>query len=192
MVLGLPPGQVKVVPMEIGGGFGGKTTVYLEPVAALLSRESEHPVKITMTRAEVLEASGPTSGTYNKIKLGVTNDGRLTTAQATLMHEAGAFPGSPVGAAAHCIFSPYDIDNLLIDGYDVVDNKPKTCAYRAPGAPSASFAAESVVDEICRKLKIGPHGVPYPQLGQRGHAQGHRPRQPAYRLHRDERGGQGP
>ena len=142
--------------MEIGGGFGGKTTVYLEPVAALLSRESEHPVKITMTRAEVLEASGPTSGTYNKIKLGVTNDGRLTTAQATLMHEAGAFPGSPVGAAAHCIFSPYDIDNLLIDGYDVVDNKPKTCAYRAPGAPSASFAAESVVDEICRKLKIDP------------------------------------
>ena len=156
VVLGLPPGQVKVVPMEIGGGFGGKTTVYLEPVAALLSRESEHPVKITMTRAEVLEASGPTSGTYNKIKLGVTNDGRLTTAQATLMHEAGAFPGSPVGAAAHCIFSPYDIDNLLIDGYDVVDNKPKTCAYRAPGAPSASFAAESVVDEICRKLKVDP------------------------------------
>jgi CO/xanthine dehydrogenase Mo-binding subunit len=155
-ILGLQAGQIKVVPMEIGGGFGGKTTVYLEPVAALLSRKSERPVKVTMSRAEVLEASGPTSGSYNKIKLGVTNDGRLTAAQATLMHEAGGFPGSPVGAAAMCIFSPYNVENLLIDGYDVVDNKPKTCAYRAPGAPTASFAAEGVVDEICRKLEIDP------------------------------------
>ena len=92
--------------MEIGGGFGGKTTIHLEPVAALLSRKTGHPVNLTMNRVEVLEGSGPTAGTYMKVKMGVTNDGRLTAAQTSLMFEAGAFPGSPVGAAAQCMFSP--------------------------------------------------------------------------------------
>ena len=155
-ILGVPASKVKVVPMEIGGGFGGKTRIYLEPVAALLSRESGQPVKLTMTRAEVLEASGPTSGTYQKVKMGCTTEGKLTAAQADLKYEAGAFPGSPVGAAAQCIFSPYDIENMLIDAYDVVDNKPKTAAYRAPGAPSASFAAEIIVDELSEKISMDP------------------------------------
>ncbi|MCH8185811.1 MAG: xanthine dehydrogenase family protein molybdopterin-binding subunit [Chloroflexi bacterium] len=155
-VLGVPSHQIKVVPMEIGGGFGGKTTIYLEPLAALLSKKSGHPVKLTMSRKDVLEASGPTSGSYMKIKMGATKDGRLTAAQATLMYEAGAFPGSPVNAAAMCIFSPYDIENLLIDAHDVVDNKPKTTAYRAPGVPGAAFAAETVVDELCEKIGMDP------------------------------------
>ena len=155
-VLGIPSSRIKVVPMEIGGGFGGKTTIYLEPVAAALSRKCGKPVKITMTRANVLEATGPTSGSYMKVKMGATNEGRLTAAQATLMYEAGAFPGSPVAAAAQCIFSAYDIENVEIDGYDVVDNKPKTTAYRAPGVPGAAFAGETVVDEICEKISIDP------------------------------------
>lgn len=155
-ILGIPSSRIKVVPMEIGGGFGGKTVVYLEPVAAALSRKTGHPVKITMTRTEVMEASGPTSGSYIKVKMGVTNDGKLTAAQATLMMEAGAFPGSPVSAAAGCMFSPYNVDNVLIDAYDVVDNKPKTTAYRAPGAPMGSLGCESVIDEICEQLSIDP------------------------------------
>ena len=155
-VLGIPSSRIKVIPMEIGGGFGGKTTIYLEPIAAALSRKSGKPVKVTMTRADVLEATGPTSGSYMKVKMGATNEGRLTAAQASLMYEAGAFPGSPVAAGAQCIFSPYDIDNVQIDGYDVVDNKPKTTAYRAPGTPGAAFAAETVVDEICEKISIDP------------------------------------
>ena len=154
--LGIPTSKIKVVPLEIGGGFGGKTTIYLEPVAVLLSRKSGHPVKVTMTRAEVLEASGPTSGSYTKIKMGATKEGRLTAAQADLRYEAGAFPGSPVGAAAICMFTPYNVENLLIDAYDVVDNKPGTAAYRAPGAPIGSFASESVVDEICEKVSMDP------------------------------------
>ena len=155
-ILGIPSHQIKVVPMEIGGGFGGKTTIYLEPVVALLSKKSGHPVKLTMSRADVLEASGPTSGSFMRVKMGATREGKLTAAQATLMYEAGAFPGSPVGAAAQCIFSPYDVENLLIDAYDVVDNKPKTTAYRAPGAPVAAFAAETIVDEICEKIGMDP------------------------------------
>ena len=96
-VLGLASSQVKVVPMEIGGGFGGKTTIYLEPVAALLSKKSGQPVKLTMTRAEVLEASGPTSGSYMKVKMGATKDGKLTAGQASLMFEAGGYRGLSCG-----------------------------------------------------------------------------------------------
>ncbi|MDP6453835.1 MAG: xanthine dehydrogenase family protein molybdopterin-binding subunit [SAR202 cluster bacterium] len=153
-VLGVDESAVKVVPMEIGGGFGGKTTIYLEPVAAALSKKAGAPVKVTMSRADVLEASGPTSGSLMNVKMGVTNEGKITAAQVELKFEAGGFPGSPVGGAAACMLSQYDIENLRIDGYDVVDNKPKSNAYRAPGAPIGTFAVESLVDEICEKLSI--------------------------------------
>ncbi len=151
-ILDLPVSQIKVVPMEIGGGFGGKIPVYLEPVAALLSRKSGHPVKLVMSRKDVLEATGPTPGSYIKIKIGARKDGAITAAQAYLAYEAGAYPGSPVGAGAMCVFACYDIPNGVIDGFDVVVNKPKTAAYRAPGATNAAFAAETVVEELAEKL----------------------------------------
>ncbi|MGH2541978.1 MAG: xanthine dehydrogenase family protein molybdopterin-binding subunit, partial [Ardenticatenaceae bacterium] len=147
---------VKVVPMEIGGGFGGKLSAYLEPIAAVLSRKTGHPVKLTMSRADVLEATGPTSGAYVKVKIGATNDGRITAAQGYLAFEAGAFPGSPIGGATACMLSSYNIENLQLDGYDVVDNKPKTSAYRAPGAPIGTFGVEVVIDELAEKLGIEP------------------------------------
>ena len=156
VVLGIPYSSIKVVPMEIGGGFGGKTTIYLEPIAAMLSKKAGVPVKVTMSRTEVLEATGPTSGCYMKVKIGTDNYGKILAAYADLKFEAGAFPGSPVGAAANCIFTPYDIENVLIDGYDIVNNKPKTTAYRAPGAPLGSFAAETLLDELSEKLGIDP------------------------------------
>ncbi len=155
-VLGLPVSQVRVVPMEIGGGFGGKINVYGEPVAALLSRKTGHPVKIVMSRQEVFEGSGPTPGSYVRVKMGATKEGRITAAQAYLAFEAGAYPGSPVGAGAQCVFAAYDLPNAVVDGFDVVVNKPKTAAYRAPGAPNAAFAAEQVVDELARETGIDP------------------------------------
>lgn len=151
-VLQLPVSKIKVVPMEIGGGFGGKIPVYLEPVAALLSRKTGRPVKMQMSRTEEFEATGPTSGSYIKVKMGTTKDGRITAAQAYLAYEAGAYPGSAVWAGCMTMFAPYDIENVRIDGYDVVVNKPKTTAYRAPGAPAAAFAVGSVVDELAEKL----------------------------------------
>ena len=155
-VLGVPVSKIKVVPMEIGGGFGGKIPIYLEPVAALLSRKTGQPVKLIMSRAEVFESTGPTSGTYIKVKMGATREGKITASQAYLAYEAGAYPGSPVSMGAQCIFAPYNIENAQVDGYDVLVNKPKTAAYRAPGAPQAAFAAESVVGEICQTLGLDP------------------------------------
>ncbi|MCI0437858.1 MAG: molybdopterin-dependent oxidoreductase, partial [Chloroflexi bacterium] len=108
-ILDMPVSMVKVTPMEIGGGFGGKIPVYGEPVAALLSRKAGQPVKVVMSRAEVFEGSGPTCGSLVRIKLGAKNDGTMTAATAYLAYEAGAFPGSPVGAGAMCVFAPYDL-----------------------------------------------------------------------------------
>jgi CO/xanthine dehydrogenase Mo-binding subunit len=155
-VLGIPVSQIRVIPAEIGGGFGGKINIYLEPVAALLSKKTGHPVKVLMNRAEVFEGTGPTPGSYIRVKMGATREGRLTAAQAYMAYEAGAYPGSPINAGAMCIFSPYEIANVVIDGFDVVVNKPKTAAYRAPGATNAAFASETIIDELCEQLSLDP------------------------------------
>ena len=92
--------------MEIGGGFGGKINVYLEPVAALLSRASGRPVKLIMTREEVFEGTGPTPGSYIRVKLGAKKDGTLIAAEAWMAYEAGAFPGAPIAPRLHVCFCP--------------------------------------------------------------------------------------
>ena len=155
-LLEMPVSQIRVIPMEIGGGFGGKIPVYLEPVAALLSKKTGQAVKILMSRADVFEASGPTCGSWSRVKIGAKSDGTITAAEVELACEAGAYPGSPVGAGAMCALAAYDIENGTVDGYDVVVNKPKTAAYRAPGAPNAAFAVEQAVDELAEKLGMDP------------------------------------
>ena len=156
MVLDIPISKIKAIPMEIGGGFGGKTLVYLEPVAVLLSKKSGAPVKLSMNRSEVFQGSGPTSGSWMRCKLGATNDGRITAIDASLAYEAGAYPGSPINPGIQCMTGPYDIANGKLEGFDVVLNKPKTAAYRAPGAPAAAFAIETVIDEVCRTIGMDP------------------------------------
>ena len=155
-LLKMPPSKIKVIPAEIGGGFGGKTTVYVEHVALLLSQHTGRPVKIVMTRNEVLRATGPTPGSHIYAKIGANKDGKITAAELRLSFEAGAFPGSPVGAGSMTVLAPYDLENFQIDGFDVVVNKPKTCAYRAPGATNPAMAAETLIDELAEKLGIDP------------------------------------
>jgi len=154
--LGIPVSRVKAIPMEIGGGFGAKGITYVEPVAALLSRKSGRPVKVQLTRTEVFEGTGPTSGTKIKVKLGATKDGKLIAGEAELIYEAGAFPGSPVGAAVQCMMGQYDIPNGHLTAIDVVINRPKAAAYRAPGAPAAAFCMETALDELAEKLGMDP------------------------------------
>lgn len=155
-VLDLPVSQIKVTPMEIGGGFGGKINVYLEPLAALLSQKAGRPVKLVMSRREVFIGTGPTPGSHVRVKIGATRDGRLVAGEAWLAYEAGAWPGAMVGPGTMTVFACYDIPNILVEGYDVVVNKPSTAAYRAPGAPNAALATETVLDEIAEKLQLDP------------------------------------
>jgi xanthine dehydrogenase molybdenum-binding subunit len=156
-LLHLPLSQIRVIPTEVGGAFGGKNSSYVDTAAALLSRKSGgKPVHIVMTMAEVLMATGPSSGGVIQIKVGANKVGKITAAQATLYYEAGAYPGSPVGSAMNVMFAPYVIPNAQLDGYDIVVNRPRINSYRAPGCTPASFAAESVMDDIARELMMDP------------------------------------
>ena len=155
-VLAIEPSLIRAVPAEIGGGFGGKTTVYLEPMAILMAQRTGLPVKMVMTRDEVFRGTGPAPGSHTRIRMGATRDGRITAADCDLWFEAGGFPGSAVGAAMMALIAPYDVANFRIVGWDVLVNKPKSHAYRAPGAPNAAHASECVIDEICEQINMDP------------------------------------
>ena len=155
-VLQMEVSKIRVTPTEIGGGFGGKNNIYNEALAIALSRKSNHPVKMVMTREEVFRGTGPTPGANVKVKIGCTRDGKITAAEAELNFQAGAFPGSPVNQASMCAFTRYDLANVRVVGNDVTVNRPKVAAYRAPGAPIAVFGVESVIDEMAKKLGIDP------------------------------------
>ena len=155
-LLGWEPSRIKVIPAEIGGGFGGKTVVYVEPVATLLSQKAGRPVKIVMSRDEVFRATGPTSGSKMRLKMGVRRDGKLVAAEGWLAYQAGAFKGSQVQLGLMCILTPYDVPNFFLEGFDVVNNMPKVAAYRAPGAPMAAFASETVLDELAEEIGMDP------------------------------------
>jgi len=180
-ILGLDAANIKVTPSEIGGGFGGKIPLYLEPLAVVLARMTQRPVKMVMTRDEVFRGSGPTSATKIRMKMGAKKDGTIVAASASLYYEAGAYRGSPSGAGAMCAFAPYAIPNFFIEAYDIVVNKPKVAAYRAPGSPMAALATESLIDEIANTLGLdkidirlknavkegdkAPYGPPYGRIG---------------------------
>ncbi len=155
-LLNMNIGDVLVHPAEIGGGFGGKTVIYVEPVAAALSRKTGHPVKIMMSREDVFKATGPTSGASMTVKIGVKKDGRIVAADGLFKYQAGAFPGSPVMNGVMCGFAPYNIPNVRSVGYDVVCNRPKSAAYRAPGSPISAFAVESVMDAVAARIGMDP------------------------------------
>ena len=155
-VLGVSVSNLKVIPAEIGGGFGGKTTIYLEPVAIMLSKLAGRPVKLTMSREEVFRASGPASACKARVKVGARKDGTLTAIYAWLGYEAGAFKGSPMAPGVMCAVAPYRCANFHVEGYDVLVNKPKVAAYRAPGAPQSNFAVESALDEVAREIGMDP------------------------------------
>jgi len=155
-LLNMKVGDLRVYPAEIGGAFGGKTVVYVEPVAVMLARKSGHPVKVVMSREDVFRATGPTSGSSMTVKIGVRRDGTITAAEGLFKLQAGAFPGSPFMSTCMCAFAPYDIKNARAVGYDVVSNRPKVAAYRAPGSPIGAFAVESVLDTLAKKIGMDP------------------------------------
>ncbi|MEK9661937.1 MAG: xanthine dehydrogenase family protein molybdopterin-binding subunit, partial [Alphaproteobacteria bacterium] len=181
LLTGIPQSDIRAIPAEIGGGFGGKTIIYLEPVAAMLSKKAGKPVKMVMTREEVMRASGPTSGSKSKVKIGVKKDGTITAAEGTYWLQAGGLPGAPIRGSCGCCLAPYDIPNGRTFGYDVVSNRSKVAAYRAPGSPIGAFPVESVMDEVAEAIGMDPielrlknaakegtkavHGPTYPRMG---------------------------
>ena len=181
MLTDIPQSNIRAIPAEIGGGFGGKTILYLEPLATILAKKSGRPVKMVMTREEVMRATGPTSGSKSTVKIGAKKDGSIVAAEGKFYLQAGGLPGSPIRGATACAFAPYDIPNVHSLGYDVVCNRSKVAAYRAPGAPIGAFPVESVLDEVAEAIGMDPlklrlknaaregtkaaHGPVYPRIG---------------------------
>ena len=155
-ILGWESSKLKVIPAEIGGGFGGKTNIYLEPLAVLLSQKAARPVRIVMNRADVFRATGPTPGSKIRVRIGAREDGTITAGQANLIYESGAFPGPWAMIGCMTCWSAYDLENAEVEGLDVVVNKPRAIPYRAPAAPMAAFGVETVLDEIAERLEIDP------------------------------------
>jgi CO/xanthine dehydrogenase Mo-binding subunit len=160
-VLGIEASGLRVTPSEIGGGFGGKTTIFMEPLALALSRKAGgKPVKLVMSRSDVLRATGPTASASMDVKLGLKKDGTITAAKVSFRMQGGPFVGaSPVHEALSCALACYDVAAVHHEGFEVLANRPKAAAYRAPGSPMAAFAVESLLDEMCRELGLDPLAV---------------------------------
>ena len=156
MILKMDGSKIRVTQSELGGGFGGKTNFYAEPVAVLLSRKARQPVKIVLTRNEVFRATGPVAGTRSKIRIGAKKDGTMVAAEAELVFQCGAFAGAMMDNAPKAMFTRYDLANVKTVSYEVVSNRPKVNAFRAPCVPQVVFGVEGIVDELARKLDMDP------------------------------------
>ncbi|MFL5069667.1 MAG: xanthine dehydrogenase family protein molybdopterin-binding subunit, partial [Xanthobacteraceae bacterium] len=155
-ILKIESAKIRVQQSEMGGGFGGKTGFYGEPVAIQLARKAKRPVKIALTRNEVFRATGPVSGTKSRIKMGAKKDGTITAAEAELAFQTGAFTGSMFTNAPQAMFTRYSLKNVKTMSYEVVSNRPKVNSFRAPCVPQVVFGVEGVIDELARKFGMDP------------------------------------
>ena len=157
IILGLPQDQITVVPLEIGGGFGGKAGLGVEFVTALLAMKARRPVKLTLAREEVFRASGPTCAHVIRLKIGAMRDGTLTAFEGRYLLDTGAMTGFTHSATAALTgASHYRFPHLYVDAYDVVTNKPVAMAYRAPSGPIGNYPTEVVMDELAEELGMDP------------------------------------
>ena len=155
-ILKLDSSKIRIQQSELGGGFGGKTTFYTEPVAIALSRKAKAPVKMTLTRVEVLKSTGPVSGTQSRIKMGCKRDGTIVAADAELIFQTGPYTGSAFTNAPQAMFTRYDLKNVRTISYEVVSNRPKVSSFRAPCVPQVVFGVEDVVSEMAKKIGMDP------------------------------------
>jgi CO/xanthine dehydrogenase Mo-binding subunit len=153
-VLGLEENRIKVIPVECGGGFGGKIRALCEPITALLARAAKRPVRYVMTRREELEAGMPAPQVIIKLKSGAKRDGTLTALQAETVLESGAFSGTVLAVSSVFLGSLYKWPAFDVKGSEVLTHKPSVAAYRAPVAPQTIFAIDSQMEQMARALGL--------------------------------------
>ena len=173
-------GRVRVVPMPVGGGFGGKI-VQLEPLAAHLARRTGRPLRLQLTRTEEFLLGWPAPASQVRLQLGASPDGGICALDGEIAYDNGAATGWHAGITAELMVSTYRVPNFVVRGREVATNKLPATSYRAPGAPQAYFALESCMDELARKLGADPiefrlrnasrtgdprgDGSPWPRIG---------------------------
>ncbi|MDP2355392.1 MAG: xanthine dehydrogenase family protein molybdopterin-binding subunit [Beijerinckiaceae bacterium] len=155
-ILKIESSKIRIQQSELGGGFGGKTTFYLEPLSVVLSRKAKCPVKMTLTRVEVMRATGPVSGTQSTIKMGCKKDGTIVAVDSTLVFQTGPYTGSAFTNAPQAMLTRYDLKNVRTVSYEVVSNRPKVSSFRAPCVPQVVFGVEGLIDELATKIGMDP------------------------------------
>ena len=153
-VLGIPENQIRVIPVECGGGFGGKIRALCEPITAVLAQVTKRPVRYVMTRREELQAGMPAPQVIIKLKTGVKRDGTLMAIDAETVIDSGAFSGAVLAVSAVFLGSMYKWPSFDVRGFEVLTHKPSVAAYRAPVAPQTIFAIESQMEQIARDLDL--------------------------------------
>ena len=153
-VLGIPENQIRVIPVECGGGFGGKIRALCEPITAVLAQVTKRPVRYVMTRREELQAGMPAPQVIIKLKTGVKRDGTLMALDAETVIDSGAFSGAVLAVSAVFLGSMYKWPSFDVRGFEVLTHKPSVAAYRAPVAPQTIFAIESQMEQIARDLDL--------------------------------------
>ena len=153
---GIGLGKIRVTASEIGGGFGGKTTVYLEPLAVVLAQKAGRPVKMVMDRGDVFRATGAAPGAETRVKLGATRDGKLVAADVDCLMDSGAYNGAPAAFPAYMATACYKLTDARSTGRSVYTNKPKIHAYRAPSMPQVTLGVELAITELAAELGIDP------------------------------------
>jgi len=153
-VLGIEENRIKVIPVECGGGFGGKIRALCEPITALLARATGKPVRYVMTRREELQAGMPAPQVIIRLKTGAKRDGTLMALEAETILESGAFSGTVLAVSAVFLGSLYRWPAFDIKGSEVLTHKPSVAAYRAPVAPQTIFAIDSQMEHLARALGL--------------------------------------
>jgi CO/xanthine dehydrogenase Mo-binding subunit len=153
-VLGIPENRIRVIPVECGGGFGGKIRALCEPITAVLAQVTKRPVRYVMTRRVELEAGMPAPQVIIKLKTGVKRDGTLMALDAETVIDSGAYSGAVLAVSAVFLGSMYKWPSFDVRGFEVLTHKPSVAAYRAPVAPQTIFAIESHMEQIARDLNL--------------------------------------
>ncbi|WP_420724956.1 xanthine dehydrogenase family protein molybdopterin-binding subunit [Hwanghaeella sp. LZ110] len=157
--LDIPMSKIRCIAPKIGGGFGGKNGVSVQPIAVALARASGRPVKITLTRAQDMEMLRSRHPTRIKMRTGAKQDGTLVAREAELWFDAGAYSDESPAVLSFgmlCSRGPYNCPNVRVKGHAVYTNKLKAGSFRGFGNPQATFASESQLDALAAKLDMDP------------------------------------
>lgn len=155
-VLGIPIKTINVIPTEVGGAFGGKESVRVVALCAALSRKTKLPVRLSLGREEIIRAGWPSTSIKCSMKVGADKQGKIVGVESWIAFNSGAYPGAPIQSAVRRVFSHYRVENMKVDAFDVITNRPPNSAYRAPGATPVAFAMESIIDELANELGMDP------------------------------------
>ena len=155
-VLDMPIGNIKIIAMELGGGFGAKLRLALEAFPALLSMKTRRPVKLVNTREETFTLNGPRLETNIYLKTAVTGEGIITAREARSIFDVGAYLGAGPNSGVGHGLGAYNIPNFRLRSYGVYTNKVYVGSYRASGVADMTFAVESHMDVIAHRLGLDP------------------------------------